>query len=53
VTIRGSNRCIEVTDDPGRADDEAYVRSRYERVEAEIQAGMDRLAAKRRLPVLG
>jgi 1-acyl-sn-glycerol-3-phosphate acyltransferase len=44
---------IEVSDDPDKADDDAYVRSVYERVEAEIQAGMDRLAAKRRLPVLG
>jgi len=25
----------------------------YDRVEADIQAGMDRLAAKRTLPVLG
>jgi 1-acyl-sn-glycerol-3-phosphate acyltransferase len=44
---------IEVSHDPERADDDAYVRSVYERVEAEIQAAMDRLAAKRRLPVLG
>jgi 1-acyl-sn-glycerol-3-phosphate acyltransferase len=44
---------IEVDDDPERAGDEAYVQSVYDRVEAAIQAGMDRLAAKRRLPVLG
>jgi 1-acyl-sn-glycerol-3-phosphate acyltransferase len=44
---------IEVSDDPDKADDDDYVRSVYERVEADIQAGMDRLAAKRRLPVLG
>jgi 1-acyl-sn-glycerol-3-phosphate acyltransferase len=44
---------IEVHDDAARADDDAYVRSVYDRVEAAIQAGMDRLAAKRRLPVLG
>jgi 1-acyl-sn-glycerol-3-phosphate acyltransferase len=44
---------IEVDDDPARADDEVYVRGIYERVEKEIQAGMDRLAARRRLPVLG
>jgi hypothetical protein len=25
----------------------------YDQVEAEIQGGMDRLAAKRRLPILG
>jgi hypothetical protein len=44
---------IEVDSDPDRAADEAYARSIYQRVEAEIQAGMERLAAKRRLPVLG
>ena len=44
---------IEVDSDPGRVDDRAYVRKIYDQVEAEIQAGMDRLAARRRLPVLG
>lgn len=44
---------VEVDADPARADDDAYVRSVYDEVEAAIQAGMDRLAAKRRLPVLG
>lgn len=44
---------VEVETDPGRADDDEYVRSVYDRVESAIQAGMDRLAAKRRLPVLG
>jgi 1-acyl-sn-glycerol-3-phosphate acyltransferase len=44
---------IEVDDDPERAEDEAYVQKIYDQVEAEIQAGMDRLAAKRSLPVLG
>jgi 1-acyl-sn-glycerol-3-phosphate acyltransferase len=44
---------IEVDDDPERASDQAYVQSVYDRVETSIQAGMDRLAAKRRLPVLG
>ena len=44
---------IEVDDDPERADNEAYVQKIYDQVEAEIQAGMDRLAAKRTLPVLG
>ena len=38
---------------PARADDKAYVRSVYDRVEASIQAGMDSLAAKRTLPVFG
>jgi 1-acyl-sn-glycerol-3-phosphate acyltransferase len=44
---------IEVDDDPDRADDKAYVQKIYNQVEAEIQAGMDRLAAKRTLPVFG
>ena len=44
---------IEVVDDPERIDDDAYVQKVYDEVEAAIQAGMDRLAAKRRLPVLG
>jgi 1-acyl-sn-glycerol-3-phosphate acyltransferase len=44
---------IEVDDDPERADDTAYVQKIYDQVESEIQAGMDRLAAKRKLPVLG
>jgi 1-acyl-sn-glycerol-3-phosphate acyltransferase len=44
---------IEVDHDPDRADDKAYVQKIYDEVEAEIQAGMDRLAAKRSLPVLG
>ncbi|RBY90980.1 lysophospholipid acyltransferase family protein [Blastococcus sp. TF02A-30] len=44
---------VEVDADPDRADDEAYVQKIYGQVEAEIQAGMDRLAARRTLPVLG
>ncbi|MET0765414.1 MAG: 1-acyl-sn-glycerol-3-phosphate acyltransferase [Blastococcus sp.] len=44
---------IEVDHDPERADDKAYVQKIYDQVEAEIQAGMDRLAAKRSLPVFG
>jgi 1-acyl-sn-glycerol-3-phosphate acyltransferase len=44
---------IQVDDDPDRADDDAYVQSVYDRVEAAIQAGMDRLAAQRTLPVFG
>ena len=44
---------IEVDTDPERADDAAYVQKIYDQVEADIQAGMDRLAAKRTLPVLG
>ena len=44
---------IEVDDDPDRVDDEAYVQKIYDQVQRAIQAGMDRLAAKRTLPVLG
>ena len=44
---------IEVDDDPERVDDDAYVQKIYDQVHSAIQAGMDRLAAKRRLPVLG
>ena len=44
---------IEVDDDPERADDEAYVQKIYDEVQGAIQVGMDRLAAKRTLPVLG
>jgi 1-acyl-sn-glycerol-3-phosphate acyltransferase len=44
---------IEVDTDPDRAGDTAYVQKIYDQVEAVIQAGMDRLAARRTLPVLG
>lgn len=44
---------IEVDDDPERVDDDAYVQKIYDEVQAAIQAGMDRLAAKRTLPVFG
>jgi 1-acyl-sn-glycerol-3-phosphate acyltransferase len=44
---------IEVDTDPDRAGDTAYVQKIYDEVEAVIQAGMDRLAARRTLPVLG
>ena len=44
---------IDVDEDPGRVDDEAYVRKIYDQVHAEIQAGMDRLAAQRKVPILG
>jgi 1-acyl-sn-glycerol-3-phosphate acyltransferase len=44
---------IEVDDDPDRADDRAYVQKVYDEVQAAIQGGMDRLAAKRTLPVFG
>jgi hypothetical protein len=44
---------IEVDHDPDRVRDAAYVQKIYDQVEAEIQAGMDRLAAKRKMPILG
>jgi 1-acyl-sn-glycerol-3-phosphate acyltransferase len=44
---------IEVDHDPERTQDTAYVQTIYDQVEAAIQDGMDRLAAKRTLPVLG
>jgi 1-acyl-sn-glycerol-3-phosphate acyltransferase len=44
---------IEVDDDPGRVDDDAYVQKIYDQVHSAIQAGMDRLAARRTLPILG
>ena len=42
---------IEVDHDPERVDDRDYVHGIYLEVEAALQAGMDRLAARRRLPL--
>ena len=44
---------IRVDPDPARADDRDYVDSVYYEVESAIQAGMDRLARRRRFPVFG
>jgi hypothetical protein len=44
---------VELDCDPERADDERYVESKYEEVCSSIQAGMDALARRRRLPLLG
>lgn len=44
---------IEVDHDPERLDDQAYVDSIYTEVEQSIQAGMDRLAKKRKFPIFG
>jgi hypothetical protein len=44
---------IRLDDDPARADDDAYVRAKYEEVRASIQRGMDALARRRRFPVFG
>jgi 1-acyl-sn-glycerol-3-phosphate acyltransferase len=44
---------IELDSDPARAEDDEYVSAKYDEVEAAIQAGMDRLARRRRFPVFG
>jgi 1-acyl-sn-glycerol-3-phosphate acyltransferase len=44
---------IELSCEPERADDDAYVQDKYDEVCASIQAGMDALARRRRLPLFG
>jgi len=44
---------VRLERDPAYADDEDYVNQAYEQVRARIQAGMDRLARRRRLPLFG
>lgn len=44
---------VEIDGDPERADDEEYVEQKYNEVRARIQAGMDTLARRRRLPLFG
>src|SRR3954453_2141334 len=44
---------IELDHDPERADDARYIRVKYEEVRSSIQDGMDALAPRRRLPLLG
>lgn len=44
---------IDTGDDPERENDAAYVDNLYQKVEAAIQAGVNRLASKRRFPVIG
>jgi 1-acyl-sn-glycerol-3-phosphate acyltransferase len=44
---------IELERDPARAEDADYVDSKYREVEGSIQAGMDALARRRRLPLFG
>ena len=44
---------VELDDDPERADDEDYVKEKYEEVRQSIQHGMDVLARRRRLPLFG
>lgn len=44
---------VDPGSDPALADDDAHVQRIYNEVEARIQQGMDRLAARRRFPVFG
>jgi 1-acyl-sn-glycerol-3-phosphate acyltransferase len=44
---------IELDRDPDLAEDDEYVKSKYEEVAASIQSGMDALARRRRLPLFG
>lgn len=44
---------IVVERDPDRAEDRDYVEGVYDEVTAAIQGGMDKLARRRRLPLLG
>jgi len=44
---------VEIEQDPQRADDDAYVESKYREVEESIQAGMDVLARRRAFPLFG
>jgi 1-acyl-sn-glycerol-3-phosphate acyltransferase len=44
---------IEVDHDPERVNDQEYVDKIYNEVQSSIQGGMDRLAKKRRFPILG
>jgi hypothetical protein len=44
---------VHLDTDPARADDDAYVREKYEEVRQSIQHGMDALARRRAFPVFG
>ena len=44
---------VELDHDPARADDDAYVESKYHEVQDAIQDGMDALARKRAFPLFG
>jgi hypothetical protein len=44
---------VTLEPDPARADDDDYVRAKYREVCGSIQGGMDVLARRRRLPLLG
>ena len=44
---------IELSKDPEKAKDDAYVDKMYDEVQGSIQHGMDALARRRRLPLFG
>lgn len=44
---------VELDHDPARAEDDDYVKAKYEEVRNTIQRGMDALARGRRLPLFG
>jgi 1-acyl-sn-glycerol-3-phosphate acyltransferase len=44
---------IELDSEPEKAEDDAYVRAKYDEVRDGIQRGMDTLARRRRLPLFG
>ena len=44
---------IYLDSDPARVDDQAYVDGAYKEVEDVLQAGMDRLAKRRKFPIFG
>jgi 1-acyl-sn-glycerol-3-phosphate acyltransferase len=44
---------VELSDDPDKAGDDAYVDEKYEEVLGTIQHGMDALARRRRFPLFG
>ncbi|MCJ7556764.1 MAG: wax ester/triacylglycerol synthase family O-acyltransferase [Gammaproteobacteria bacterium] len=44
---------IQLDSDPARLDDQAYVDEMYEMIERALQAGMDKLAKRRKFPLLG
>ena len=44
---------IELASDPDKAEDEDYVDSKYDEVQASIQRGMNALARRRRFPLFG
>jgi len=44
---------VELSTDPDRANDDAYVNAKYEEVRTSIQHGMDALARRRTFPVFG